>query len=126
MLSGAGLGDDAGLAHPLGEQRLPQHIVDLVGTGVVEVLALEEDPGAARVFGEPRHLGQGAGAPGVVGHQVVQLDREGRVRLGLLVLGGDLVHRGHQRLGDEPAAERAEVALGARDVTLRVRNEEVR
>lgn len=30
VLPGAGLGDQAGLAHPPGEQRLAQHIVDLV------------------------------------------------------------------------------------------------
>lgn len=124
MLAGAGLGDDAGLAHALGEQRLAQHVVDLVRAGVVEVLALEEDPGAAGVLGEPRHLGEGAGPAGVVDHQVVELGREGRVALGLLVLDGDLVHGGHERLRDELAAEFAEVALGVGDVTLRVRNEE--
>ena len=30
VLAGAGLGDDPGLAHPLGEQRLAEHVVDLV------------------------------------------------------------------------------------------------
>ena len=43
VLSGAGLGDDPPLAHPLGQQRLPEGVVDLVGPGVVEVLALEID-----------------------------------------------------------------------------------
>lgn len=124
VLAGSGLGDDAGLAHALGEQRLAQHVVDLVRAGVVEVLALEEDPGAPGVLGEPRHLGEGAGPAGVVDHQVVELGREGRVVLGLLVLDGDLVHGGDERLRDELAAEVAEVALGVGDVTLRVRNEE--
>ena len=54
VLAGAGLGDDPGLADPLGEQRLAQHVVDLVRAGVVEVLALEQDPGPAGVLGEPR------------------------------------------------------------------------
>ena len=53
VLAGAGLGDDPGLADPLGEQRLAEHVVDLVRAGVVEVLALEQDPGAAGVLGEP-------------------------------------------------------------------------
>ena len=48
VLAGAGLGDHPGLAHPLGEQRLAEHVADLVGAGVVEVLALEQDPGADR------------------------------------------------------------------------------
>ena len=43
VLAGAGLGDDPPLAHPRGQQRLAQGIVDLVGAGVVEVLALEID-----------------------------------------------------------------------------------
>ena len=41
VLAGAGLGDDPGLAEPPGEQRLAQRVVDLVGAGVGEVLALE-------------------------------------------------------------------------------------
>lgn len=57
VLAGAGLGDDPGLAHALGQQGLAEHVVDLVRAGVVEVLALEEDPGAmrrARRTGGPR------------------------------------------------------------------------
>ena len=48
VLAGAGLGDDPRLADPLGEQRLAEHVVDLVRAGVVEVLALEQDPGSRR------------------------------------------------------------------------------
>ena len=47
VLAGAGLGDDAPLAHAPGEQRLAERVVDLVRAGVGEVLALEEDPRAA-------------------------------------------------------------------------------
>ena len=35
VLTGTGLGNEAGLAHLLGKERLTQHIVDLVGAGVV-------------------------------------------------------------------------------------------
>ena len=79
MLAGAGLGDDPGLAHVAGEQRLAEHVVDLVRAGVVEVLALEQDPGAAGVLGEALRLGQRAGPPGVVLLQVAQLGQEGLV-----------------------------------------------
>ena len=34
VLAGAGLGDDARLAHALGEQRLAERVVDLVRAGV--------------------------------------------------------------------------------------------
>ena len=124
VLAGAGLGDDAGLAHALGEQGLAEHVVDLVGAGVVQVLALEEDPGAPGVLGEAGDLGQRAGPAGVVDQEVVELAGELRVGLGLVVLDGDLVHGGDERLGNELAAEGAEVALGAGDLTLGVRDEE--
>ncbi len=41
MLAGAGLGQDARLAHALGEQRLAQGVVQFVGPGVQEILAFE-------------------------------------------------------------------------------------
>ena len=44
VLPGAGVGDDPLLAHPLGEQGLSDHVVDLVGAGVIEILALEDQP----------------------------------------------------------------------------------
>jgi hypothetical protein len=47
VLAGAGLGDDALLAHARGQQRLADGVVDLVRAGVVEVLALEQDLRAA-------------------------------------------------------------------------------
>ena len=46
VLAGAGVGHDALLAHPLGEQRLADDVVDLVRAGVVEVLALEDQADA--------------------------------------------------------------------------------
>ncbi len=52
MLASAGLGDDALLAHAAGQQDLAHHIVDLVRAGVVQLVALEIDLGAAQVLGE--------------------------------------------------------------------------
>jgi hypothetical protein len=43
VLTRAGLRDHPRLAHLLGEQRLAQHVANLVGAGVVQVLALEQD-----------------------------------------------------------------------------------
>jgi hypothetical protein len=47
VLAGAGLGNDARLAHALGQHGLADHVVDLVGAGVVEVFALEVNLRAA-------------------------------------------------------------------------------
>ncbi len=91
VLARPGLGDEALLAHALDQQRLAQHVVDLVRPGVVEVLALEEDPHRARVAagvrGEARHLGQRAGAAGVLPVQALQLGRERGVLGRLAELG---------------------------------------
>ncbi len=58
VLAGAGLGDDAGLAHLPGQQGLTENVVDLVRPGVVEVFSLEEDPGVAGVLTQPLGLVQ--------------------------------------------------------------------
>ena len=44
VLPCTGFGNDALLAHALGEQRLADHVVDLVGTGVGQILTFEEHP----------------------------------------------------------------------------------
>jgi hypothetical protein len=115
VLARAGLGDDAGLAHPPGEQGLAQHVVDLVRAGVGQVLALEEDAPAARLGGEPRHLGDQGRPARVVPQQPGQLTLEFRVGLGGQVLLGQLVQGRGQRLGREAAAVVAEVTGGVGD-----------
>src|SRR5437867_3303389 len=52
VLTGAGLRDEPALLHARGEEPLPQHVVDLVGAGVTEILALEIDARAADVLGK--------------------------------------------------------------------------
>ena len=46
VLAGAGLGDDPRLAEAAREQRLAERVVDLVGPGVGDVLALQVQPEA--------------------------------------------------------------------------------
>ena len=112
VLARAGLGDHARLAEALGEQRLAEDVVDLVGAGVVEVLALEEDARAPGVLREPRHLGQDRGPAGVRAQQVRELVPERRVGDRGLVDRGELVDRGDERLRHVPAAEFAEERSG--------------
>ncbi len=111
VLARTGLGDDAGLAHPLGEQRLAEHVVDLVRAGVVEVLALEDDPGAATVLGEARHLGDDAGPAGVGALQPLELADELGVDDGLAPDLLELLEGRDERLGDVASAEPAEAAV---------------
>jgi hypothetical protein len=74
VLAGAGLGDDAPLAHAAREQALREHGVDLVRAGVVEVLALEVDL-RADLLGEARGERERRRAADVVAEQVVELAR---------------------------------------------------
>ena len=82
VLAGPGLGDHPLLAHPLGEQRLAEHIVDLVRAGVGQVLALEQHPAPAGLGREPGRLGEQRGPAGVPGEQGGELGLERRVGLG--------------------------------------------
>ena len=111
MLPRSRLGDDAPLPHPPGEQRLPQSVVDLVGAGVVQVLALQDHshPAPDRL-GETRHFGQRRGPPGVIPLQPLELLLERRVALGGGVDALQLRQCRHQRLGDVAAAEGPEAA----------------
>ena len=110
VLAGAGLGDHAALAHPLGQQRLAERVVDLVRAGVQQVLALEVD-GPAQLRGQPPGAVQRRGPARVVAQQLGQLGGVGRVLAGLQPRGLELVQRRDQGLGHEAAAVGAELAL---------------
>ena len=110
MLTGAGLGDDAGLAHLPRQECLAQNIVDLVRTGVVQVFPLEEDPCATGMFGQPRRFVQRRRPAAVVPLQPVELIEERLVAAGLLIGRGDLFDHRHQRLGNQPAPVGTEMA----------------
>ncbi len=114
VLTGAGLRDDAGLAHALGEQRLAEHVIDLVRTGVVQILTLEDDARATGVLGEPPTFEDRRRAAGVVALQPVQFVEEGGIEATLLIFRGDLLDHRHQRLRHMPAAVDAEVAARIR------------
>jgi hypothetical protein len=58
VLAGAGLGDDARLAHAPRQQGLADGVVDLVRAGVVEVLALEVDLRAAELAAQCARRGR--------------------------------------------------------------------
>ena len=78
MLAGAGLGDDAGLAHAAGQQDLAQAIVDLVRAGVIEVFALEIDFRAAQMRGQPLGEIERAFAADIMGQQARSVRPERR------------------------------------------------
>ena len=111
VLTRARLGDDAALPHAPRQQRLPQRVVDLVGAGVVQILAFQQHAHArADLRRESRHVRQRRGTPHVIAEEGLQLRREPRIALRLGVHTRQVLERRHQRLGDVAAAVRSETA----------------
>ena len=101
VLPRSGFGDNAGFAHPLRQQRLPQRVVDFVCSAVGEVFAFEVDFGAAEpageVFGEVKR-----GWPAhEFGEVIVELLLEAGVFARLLISLFQLLDRGHEHFGHE-------------------------
>src|SRR5918995_3283994 len=111
VLARAGLGDDAFLAHPVGEQYLAQGVVDLVRPCVREVLTLEPDVRPAPPLGQALGEHEGGRTADEIPRQAVPLLAELRVvPVGLVGLF-ELFESVDQSLGHVAAPERAEVTL---------------
>jgi hypothetical protein len=105
VLPGPGLGDDALLAHPFGEQSLTECIVDLVRAGVCQIFSLEVDPGpASEIRQVPREV-EGRRSADVISRQTVDNVLELGITASLSVGGFQLVEGRHQRLRRILAAE---------------------
>ena len=63
MLAGTCLGDQAALAHPLGQQGLPEGVVDFMGAGMGQVLPLQVNLGAAQLAAQATGVAQRVGRP---------------------------------------------------------------
>ena len=112
MLPRASFGDDALLAHPAGEQRLSQAIIDLVRAGVEQIFALEINLRAAQHFAEAFGVVERRGASGVVVQQIGKLGLKRRIGRGLMVGGFKFFERRHQHFGNEAAAVGPEMSGG--------------
>src|SRR5262249_28045278 len=110
------------LAHALRQHDLAEHVVHLVGAGVVELLALEIDLRAAAMRGQPLGEIERRRPAHIGGEMAVHLPLEFRIRLGGRVGLLQIEDQRHQRLGDEAPAEDAEmpalVGAGAERIGL--------
>ena len=122
VLAGAGLGDDAALAHAPRQQDLAQHVVDLVRAGVVELVALQIDLGAAEMPGQPLGEIERARPPDIMFEVIVELGLKGRVGARLAIGRLDREHQRHQGLGDKAPAIDAEMAALVGPAAETVRN----
>ena len=112
VLTGTCLGNDARLAHAARQQRLSDGVVDLVGSGVVEVLALEVDLRPAQFAAHAGGVVDRTGAPDEMGQLGLVFGHESRVALGRRVGVLQFVERVDEGLSDKGAAVGAEVAAG--------------
>ena len=117
MLAGPGLGDQAGLAHALGEQALGQHLVGFVRAAVEQILALQIDSAmpeiaAARERGRPPRIGC---------EERVEFGTESGILFRVEERGLELLERGQEDFGNVAAAEAAKAAIQAHARSLSLR-----
>lgn len=82
------------------EQNLPDRVVYLVRTGVVEVLALQIDLRAAAIFAEPARVEERRRPADIVAHYGAVLLPKRRVGDGLQIEFLEFFESRHQRFGD--------------------------
>ena len=114
VLSSAGFRNQPRLPHAPGQQRLPQYVVDLVRTRMVEVLALQIDFCAAQFARHPFREVETAGPARIIVEQGGQLPLERFVPLAALIRLLQFDDRVHQRLRDVLAPVDAETAFRVR------------
>ena len=110
VLAGAGLGDYPRLSHPLCQQDLTHHVIELVRACVTEIFALQIDPGSSEHVSEPLGKIERGGAPDVLALIVLELANELVVVFVLIIGLGQLVQRRNENLGHIPPSEDSEVA----------------
>ena len=115
MLAGSGFRDDAFFPESFGEQDLAERVVDLVGTGVEQVLAFQVNLRAAEQFGPAFGEVERSRAADVVVKQVIEFRLECGVVFRGLVGSCEFLKWGHQGFRHKHAAELAEVAGGIRN-----------
>ena len=115
--AGAGLGDDALLAHAPRQKNLAEHVVHFMRAGVIELFALEVDFRAAAIFCQALGKIQRRRPADIMRQIAVHLLAIGRIGLGLRIGLFQFEDERHQRLGDKAAAIDAEMAVLVRPGT---------
>ena len=97
VLSGTGLGNDSCFSHFLGQQCLPQNVIDFMGTGMVQIFSFKIDLCTSKIF---RHLFciiQQRRTVGIFPEQPVQLRTEFRIIFVMFIAFLQMLYLRHQR-----------------------------
>ncbi len=100
MLTGARLRNDPPLAKPPGKQDLPDRIVDLMRSGMIEVFALEIDRGIV-LLAQSRRQVQWRGTTDIIPQQFLILLLKGGLLHNVQVTRPKLLYIGIKHLGDK-------------------------
>ena len=85
VLAGAGFRDDARFAHALGQHDLPQHRIDLMRAGMVQLITFEIDFCSAELLRQALGQPKRARPAHIMGQQAPPFIHEGRVALRFLI-----------------------------------------
>src|SRR5690348_7641989 len=110
MLAGAGLSNDAFLAHALSQKCLANAVVDLVRARVQEVFALQVNSGAAKMLCKSASEKQRSGPPGKLLKQILQALTKASILASILVRALQFIERRHQSLWDVLAPKISEAS----------------
>ena len=108
VLPGAGLGDYPGFPHSAGQKDLAEHVVDLVSSGMVQLVPFHVHFRAAEMLGKPLGKVKRRRTAHIVLPKIVHFGPEAGLRFRFDVFGFQIQDQGHQRFRHESPAEFAE------------------
>mmetsp|Transcript_21830 Transcript_21830/g.44857 ORF Transcript_21830/g.44857 Transcript_21830/m.44857 type:complete len:448 (-) Transcript_21830:28-1371(-) len=97
VLAGTGFGNDLGLAHFLGKQNFAKTMVDLVGSGVIQIFSFQKDLGSSQVVRQPLAVKDGGGTAHKVTAEIREFLQELWVVLDGRVFLADFLHDWDER-----------------------------
>ena len=116
MLASSGFSNDSLFAHPQGQKRLAEGIVDFVSAGVVQILTLQPNARttivSAVMRGESLGFIEGGGPTHVGLEEMVEFPRKGRVCPSLSCRLLQLSQGWHESFWDVLATETSKTSMG--------------
>ena len=110
VLTGAGFSYNALFAQSFGKQSLSDAVIDFMCAGVIQLVALEIDFCAAKMFGHALGQIERAGSTDIMLEQTIQLGFEARISFGVIIGLFQIQNQRHQGFSDKTPAKNTEMA----------------